>query len=145
VYNSGEHLRGLSDDAIDTFVDHASRIDTPLSQAIIFRHGGAVRRVGEDATAAGHRDADYLMHPIAVWDDPGDSARNIAWCRNLCQAMRPYTTGGVYLNMVMDEGEERVRDGYDSQKYQRLVALKDKYDPENLFCVNQNIKPSRGA
>jgi FAD/FMN-containing dehydrogenase len=143
VYNSGEHIRELSDEAIDTFVEHAGELDAPLSQAIMFRHGGAVSRVPEDAMAAGHRDAAYMMHPIAVWDDPADSERHISWCRGLCRAMRPYTTGGVYLNMVMDEGENRVRDGYGSEKYRRLVALKDRYDPGNLFSVNQNIKPSR--
>jgi FAD/FMN-containing dehydrogenase len=143
VYNSGEHLRELSDDAIDTFVDYASGLESPLSQAIMFRHGGAVSRMPDDAMAAGHRDAAYMMHPIAVWEDPADSERHISWCRNLCAAMRPHTTGGVYLNMIMDEGEGRVRDGYSSAKYRRLVALKDKYDPDNLFRVNQNIKPSR--
>ena len=142
VYNSGEHLRELTDDAIDTFVSHASRVDTPLSQAIMFRHGGAVSRVPDDAMAAGHRDAAYLMHPIAVWEDPADSARHIAWCRDLCEAMRPHTTGGVYLNMIMEESGDRVRAGYGSAKYERLVTLKDKYDPENLFSVNSNIKPS---
>lgn len=143
VYNSGEHLRELSDEAIDTFVEYASKLEAPLSQAIMFRHGGAVSRVPEDAMAAGYRDAAYLMHPIAVWDDPADSERHISWCRNLCKAMRPHTTGGVYLNMTMDEGERRVRDGYGSEKYGRLVALKDKYDSDNLFRVNQNIKPTR--
>jgi FAD/FMN-containing dehydrogenase len=143
VYNSGEHLHELSDDAIDTFVDCASRLETPLSQAIMFRNGGAVGRVPDDAMAAGHREAAYLMHPIAVWDDPADSGRHIAWCRDLCAAMSPHTTGGVYLNMTMDEGAGRVRAGYDAAKYERLVALKDKYDPDNLFRVNQNIKPSR--
>jgi FAD/FMN-containing dehydrogenase len=145
VYNSGEHLRELSDEAIETFVEHASEVDTPLSQAIMFHHGGAVSRMPDDAMAAGHRDAVFLMHPIAVWDDPADSERHISWCRSLCKAMRPHTTGGVYLNMTMDEGENRVRDGYGSAKYRRLVALKDEYDPGNLFRVNQNIKPSRDA
>jgi FAD/FMN-containing dehydrogenase len=142
VYNSGEHLRELSDEAIDTFVEFASKLEAPLSQAIMFRHGGAVSRVSDDANAAGHRDAAYLMHPIAVWDDPAESEKHISWCRRLCEAMRPHTTGGVYLNMTMDEGEDRVRAGYDPAKYERLVALKDKYDPGNLFSVNQNIKPS---
>jgi FAD/FMN-containing dehydrogenase len=145
VYNSGEHLRELSDDAIDTFVDCASGLQSPLSQAIMFRHGGAVSRVADDAMAAGHRDAAYMMHPIAVWEDPADSDRHISWCRGLCAAMRPHTTGGVYLNMTMDEGQVRVRDGYSPAKYRRLVALKDKYDLDNLFRVNQNIKPSRNT
>ena len=143
VYNSGEHLHELSDEAIETFVDCAAQLQSPLSQAIMFRNGGAVSRVPDEAMAAGHRDAAYLMHPIAVWDDPADSERHISWCRDLCSAMRPHTTGGVYLNMTMDEGERQVRAGYSAAKYERLVALKDKYDPHNLFRVNQNIKPSR--
>ena len=143
VYNSGEHLRELSDDAIDTFIDYASLLEAPLSQAIMFRHGGAVGRVADDAMSAGHRDGAYLMHPIAVWDDPAESDRHISWCRDLCAAMRPHSTGGVYLNMVMDEGEDRVRAGYSAAKYGRLVALKNKYDPNNLFSVNQNIKPNQ--
>ena len=110
----------------------------------MFRHAGAVSRLPDDAMAAGHRDAAYLMHPIAVWEDPAQSARHISWCRELCAAMRPHTTGGVYLNMMMDEGESRVRAGYSAAKYRRLVALKDKYDPDNRFSVNQNIGPSRG-
>jgi FAD/FMN-containing dehydrogenase len=145
VYNSGEHLRELSDEAIDTFVHHAGKVATPLSQAIIFRHGGAVSRLPDGAMAASHRDAAFMMHPIAVWDDTADSRKHISWCRDLCEAMRPHTTGGVYLNMTMDEGEDRVRAGYSSAKYGRLIALKDKYDPDNLFSVNQNIKPSRSA
>jgi FAD/FMN-containing dehydrogenase len=145
VYNSGEHLRELGDEAIDAFVDYAGKLEAPLSQAIMFRHGGAISRVPDDAMAAAHRDAAYMMHPIAVWDDPADSNRHISWCRDLCAAMRPHTTGGVYLNMTMDEGERRVRDGYGFDKYRRLVALKDEYDPDNLFSVNQNVKPSRAT
>jgi len=119
-YTRGIHLSGLTDEAIDTYVDYGveiARASTPLTQSVMFRHGGAVSRVADDATAAGHRDAAYMAHP--------------------------FSTGGVYLNFEPDEGEERVRAGYGAEKYARLVALKDKWDPDNLFRVNQNIKPSR--
>jgi FAD/FMN-containing dehydrogenase len=145
-YHRGMHLSGLPDEAIDTYVEYASeiaRFSNPMTQIITFRHGGAVSRVPEDATAAGHRDAAYMVHPIACWQDPADTERHIDWVGRFSEAMRPFTTGGVYLNFEPDEGEERVRAGYGAEKYARLVELKDKWDPENLFRVNQNIKPSR--
>jgi FAD/FMN-containing dehydrogenase len=145
-YHRGMHLSGLPDEAVDTYVEYASEIalfSNPMTQTILFRHGGAVSRVSEDATAAGHRDAAYMVHPIACWQDPTQSERHIDWVGRFSEAMRPFTTGGAYLNFEPDEGEERVRAGYGAEKYARLVALKDKWDPENLFRVNQNVKPSR--
>jgi FAD/FMN-containing dehydrogenase len=144
-YHRGEHLASFSDDAIDAYVEYGARVKSPMSQAILFRHGGAISRVSEDATAASHRDAPYMWHPIAAWSDPADTAREVAWVREFSSAMEPFTTGGVYLNFEQDEGEEHVRAGYSAEKYARLVALKDKYDPENLFRINQNIAPSGGA
>src|SRR4051812_9807834 len=146
VYTRGMHLSGLPDEAIDTYVEYASeiaRFSNPATQIIIFRHGGAVSRVPDEATAAGHRDAAYMVHPITAWQNPADTERHIDWVGRFSEAMRPFTTGGVYLNFEPDEGEERVRAGYGAEKYARLVELKDKWDPENLFRVNQNIKPSR--
>jgi FAD/FMN-containing dehydrogenase len=144
-YNRGEYLAGLSDAAIDTYVEHTTEIArvSPWTQTIVFRHGGAVSRIPEDANAASHRDAAYIAHPIACWEDPVDSDRYIDWIRGFSEAMHPYTSGGVYLNMEPDAREERVRAGYGAEKYAKLVALKDKWDPGNLFRVNQNIKPSR--
>jgi FAD/FMN-containing dehydrogenase len=144
-YHRGEHLAGLTDEAIDAYVEHGARVKSPMSQAVIFRHGGAIARVSEDATAASHRDAPFMWHPIACWSDPADTDSTIAWVREASAAMEPFMTGGVYLNFEQDEGEEHVRAGYSPEKYARLVALKDKYDPNNLFRINQNIAPSRAA
>ena len=141
-YHRGVHLTALSDDAIDAYVEHGARVGSPLSQAALFRHGGAISRVPEDATAASHREAPYMWHPIAAWSDPADTEREIAWVREYSAAMEPFSTGGVYLNFEQDEGEQHVREGYSPEKYARLVALKDTYDPENLFRINQNIAPS---
>jgi len=141
-YHRGEHLAALPDDAIDAYVEHGSRVSSPMSQMILFRHGGAISRVPEDATAASHRDAPYMWHPIAAWQDPADTEREIRWVRESSAAMAPFETGGVYLNFEQDEGEGHVRAGYGEEKYARLVALKDKYDPENRFRINQNIAPS---
>lgn len=141
-YTTSQHMTALPDKAIDTYIEHGSRIESPMSQAIMFRHGGAVSRVPEGATAASHRAAPYMFHPIACWQDPAEDEQHIGWARAMDEAMRPYTTGGVYLNFEPDEGETHVRSGFDADTFQRLVALKDAWDPGNLFRVNQNIRPS---
>jgi hypothetical protein len=145
-YWRGEYLEGLGDEAIDTFVEHAPKLvsaERPFSQMVIFRLGGGVTSVSDEATAFSHRDAEYMFHPISVWGDPADDQRQIASNREFSDAMRPFATGGVYLNFTPDR--DKVRHAYGEEKYERLVALKDKYDPENLFQHNQNIEPSRGA
>ena len=145
-YWRGEHLRGFPDDAIDTFLDHAPALveaGFPLSQAVVFRIGQAISAVPEDATAFSHREARYLFHPISVWGDAADDERLIARNRAFADAMRPFGTGGAYLNFT-PEGD-RVREAYGEAKYERLVALKDAYDPDNLFRMNQNIRPSTHA
>jgi hypothetical protein len=108
---------------------------------VIFRHGGAVSRISEDATAFSHRETAYLAHPIAGWEDPADTDRYLDWIGRFSTALQPYTTGGVYLNLEGDEGEDKVRPNYSVEKYAKLAALKAKWDPENLFRLNQNIKP----
>jgi FAD/FMN-containing dehydrogenase len=142
-YHRGEHLSGLPDDGIDAYLEHASQVKSPMSQTVIFRHGGAISRVPDDATAASHRDAPYMWHPIACWSDPADTDATIQWVRDASAAMDPYRTGGVYLNFEQDEGAQHVRAGFSPEKFARLTAVKDQYDPENLFSVNQNIAPSR--
>lgn len=141
-YWRGEYLQELSDDAIATFVKHAPALaatGAPFSQVILFRVGQAVAAVADDATAFSHRGARYMLHPIMLWPDAKDDDRVIAATRGLCDEMRPFTTGGAYLNFTP---EDRVRDAFGAAKYERLVALKDRYDPGNLFRLNQNIKPS---
>jgi FAD/FMN-containing dehydrogenase len=145
-YWRGEYLSGLSDGAIDTFLEHGPELTAaaiPFSQMIIFRIGQGVAATPNAATAFSHREADYLFHPISVWEDPADDERLIAANRKFAEAMRPFSTGGAYLNFTPER--DRIRDAYGDEKYQRLVALKDRYDPDNLFRLNQNIKPSRHA
>jgi FAD/FMN-containing dehydrogenase len=142
-YWRGEYLTELSDSAIDTYVDRAREPLSPFNQIIVFRLGQAVKQVAEEDSAFSHRDADYIFHPITMWEDPADDDRMIGWAREFAEAMRPFETGGVYLNFTADR--DKVRDGFGEPNYERLVALKDKYDPDNLFQHNQNIKPSREA
>jgi len=145
-YARGEYLPGLSDDAIETYLAHAPDLvarSHPLSQMIIFRTGQGIATVPDAATAFSHRDANYLFHPITVWADPAHDGQMTAASRAFAAAMRPFSTGAAYLNFTAEA--DRVRDAYGDGKYARLVALKDAYDPANLFRLNQNIRPSHTA
>ena len=143
-YWRGEYLKVLSDEAIEIFVHHAPELAgaaKPFSQVILFRVGQGVAATPEDATAFSHRDANYLFHPISMWQEPAHDERLILTSRAFCNAMRPFTTGGAYLNFTP---EDRVRDAYGEAKYTRLLALKSRYDPDNFFQLNQNVRPGRG-
>jgi FAD/FMN-containing dehydrogenase len=145
-YARGEYMPGLSDAAIEKFLAHAPDLvarSHPLSQMIIFRIGQGVAAVPDEATAFLHRDVRYLFHPITAWADPADDARMTAATRAFAAAMRPFGTGAAYLNFTVEA--DRVRDAFGDAKYARLVALKDRYDPANLFRLNQNIRPSHTA
>ena len=139
-YWKSDDLPSLGDDAIDTIVAHAEAITSPHTIVAVFRLGGAVSRVPEDATAYSHRAAAHALNCNASWVD-GDPQPHIQWARNFSTAMQPFSAG-VYVNFLGDEGEERARAAYGAQKYERLVALKNRYDPTNFFRVNQNIKPT---
>jgi FAD/FMN-containing dehydrogenase len=143
-YWRGLHLKGLSDDALQAYLRFAPEGMAPMTFVVLFQHGGAVGRVDEEETAFSHRDATFMAHPIACWMDSADDKRHVAWVQEFTDAMDPFRTGGVYLNFMADEGEERVRAGYESGKYDRLVALKNEYDPDNVFRFNQNIRPNGG-
>jgi FAD/FMN-containing dehydrogenase len=138
-YWRGLHLKGMSDDLVEKFLQLGPEGLSPFSFLVIFQHGGAVSRVDEDATAFGHRNATFILHPIACWDDAAHDERHLAWVNEVTDAMQAFTTGGVYLNFMADE--DRVQAGYGPGKYEKLVALKRKYDPDNAFRFNQNIAP----
>ena len=126
-------------------VKHFADVPAPHSHVVIENLGGAVGRVGKDDTAFNHRDSHYDLIIVSMWSDPEEDAANIRWTRGLWDAMQPFSAGGVYVNYLgqeADEGIERVRAAYGPAKYERLVALKNKYDPTNLFRLNQNIKPT---
>ena len=145
-YWRGEYMHELGDAAVDTFLDHAVDLaaqGAPLSQTIAFRIGQGVAATPDEATAFSHRDARYLFHPISMWTDPSDDDRMIAANRAFADAMRPFGTGAAYLNFTPEA--DRVRSAYGDAKHARLVALKDVYDPGNLFRLNQNIRPSRAT
>ena len=139
-------LRHLSDDAIDILVDGFRKVPSPSCAMAIEQLGGAVGRVEYDDTAFAHRNALFNLLIVGIWPDPADNRRHIQWVRGLWDAMQAHSTGGVYVNYLgrTGEGSDRVRAAYGSDKYKRLLALKRKYDPDNLFRLNQNIDPRTG-
>ncbi|HEX8122753.1 MAG TPA: FAD-binding oxidoreductase [Solirubrobacteraceae bacterium] len=141
-YWTADFLTGLPDDAIDTLIAHTARVPSPMSQVILVTGGGAVSGVSDHAMAFGNRKAPWNIHYLSMWPDPAADAENIAWTRELAAAMKPHTTGRAYLNFLTDEGPDRVKTAFGHLKYAKLQALKDRYDPGNLFRLNQNIKPS---
>jgi FAD/FMN-containing dehydrogenase len=143
-YWTADFLAELPDEAVDVLVGKATRPVSPLSQIILMPGGGAVSRVDEDATAFGQRNAPFNVHYLSMWPDPADTEQNIAYTRDIADSMKPWTTGRAYLNFLGDEGIGRVEAAFGTEKYVRLQALKDEWDPENLFRHNQNIPPTAG-
>jgi FAD/FMN-containing dehydrogenase len=134
-------LPPLTDGMIEVLIRQAEKITSPFSTMPLFTLGGAVARVPEDATAFPNRKAQHNLNILGAWEmnDP-DPQHHIAWVRQTWEAMQPFSTGG-YVNFMSDEPAERLRAVYGSEKYARLVALKRRYDPENVFRHNQNIAP----
>jgi hypothetical protein len=134
----------LADEVIDITVEHSLRISSPLTAFPIWQRGGAAGRVGEEETALGGRDAGHTFNITAVTESAEGFAEEREWVRNFWSALEPHHTG-AYVNFLMEEGEERVREAYGARKYDRLKALKRRWDPDNLFRMNQNIRPTATA
>jgi FAD/FMN-containing dehydrogenase len=134
-------LPALDEETIGQIADHARRQHSVLSTTDIWHSAGAVSRVGEDETAYSGRQIPYLLNIEANWQDPEDDEANIAWVRTFIDRMQPYSEGGAYLNFAgfQEEGDAMMKTAF-GPKYTRLAALKRKYDPENLFSLNQNAK-----
>jgi hypothetical protein len=135
------NLAELTDEVIDVLVDHGLRIASPVTVFSIFHLGGAVARVGEDETAFGGRDAGHTVNVIGITVSRDGFEEEREWARGLWTALEPHQRN-AYVNFLMEEGEERVRQAYGAEKYDRLQALKREYDPENVFRLNQNISPA---
>ena len=145
-YWKSSYLKHLNDEAIEVMLRFVAEMPSPISGVGLQQMHGAASRVDPTATAFAHRDEHYDFLILSQWGDPSESEENIRWTRAFFEAMQPFFEKGVYVNNLGDEGEERVREAYGAH-YERLVALKDKYDPTNLFRLNQNIRPmaQRGA
>jgi FAD/FMN-containing dehydrogenase len=140
-YFKSADVAELTDEIIDTTVEHSLRIQSPLTSFPIWQRGGAVARVGEDETAFSGRDAGFTYNIGASTAAAEGFDEEREWVRNFWAALEPHFTT-VYVNFLMDEGEDRVRQAYGAAKYDRLKALKRKYDPDNVFRINQNVPPA---
>lgn len=137
-YWKAAFLQDLSDEPINAMIEYATHATSPFSMIHLHQLGGAMNRVAADATAFAHRDSGFVVNIIGMWQEPGDNEQHIDWARGLFAALQPYAHG-AYINFLGDEGQARVCSAY-GPNYERLVALKNKYDPTNLFRLNQNIR-----
>lgn len=134
-------LRHVTDEAIETMIRLVPQMPSPTTGVGLQHLDGAASRVDRSATAFPHRAEQYDFLILSQWPDAADSARNIEFTREFFEAMQPHLEDSVYVNNLGDEGQGRIRAAY-GENYQRLTALKRKYDPANLFRLNQNIDPS---
>jgi len=143
-YWKADFVKELSAAAIDRNVEHGAKMPTMLSTMHMYPVDGAAGRVGRDETAWAYRDAKWAQVIVGIDPDPANRDVITEWSKNYFDAIHPYSAGGAYVNFMMEEGEDRVKATY-GDHYPRLASVKAKYDPSNLFCVNQNIKPAATA
>jgi hypothetical protein len=147
AYMKAEFMEELSDEVVAKLVEHGSARPGPMVQLLLEPMGGAMADVDEGECAIGRRDVPWCYHALSMWMEPDEETADahVSWARGLASDLAPHTTTGVYLNFTSDEGEDRVRSAFGPEKYARLQALKDEYDPSNLFHLNQNIATSGAA
>ena len=140
-YWKSHNFNRLSDAAIDVVIDYAGKLPSPHSEIFMGLIGGKASARPAGATAYPHRDALFAMNVHTRWEDPADDARCIAWAREFFKMAAPYAAGSVYINFLTQDEGERIADAY-GPNFDRLAQIKARYDPDNLFRANQNIKPS---
>jgi FAD/FMN-containing dehydrogenase len=141
-YWTAEYLHQMPQPVLDSIVRHSESLSRGPAQSFTVPWGGAVARVPADATPLSKRDARFVVHPFALWEGAENDEYNISWARGFAEEMRSFATGGVWLNWVGDEGEDRIRAAFGPEGYARLQAVKARFDPDNVFRSNQNIKPA---
>ena len=139
-YWKSTFLREFTDDAIVVLVEHANRATSPLGVVVVEYYGGAASRVGVFETAFAQRQSQYSIGFLAQWTNPGESQLHIGWARAAADSIRPFSSGAYYLNYLGEEEEDTIKAAF-GPNYARLMTVKKNYDPKNLFCFNQNIKP----
>jgi FAD/FMN-containing dehydrogenase len=140
-YWKSEYLPKLEREVLAKVIEHAGRVVSPHSAIILFPVGGALNRLPVDHSSAGNRDATWVLNITASWEKTQDDEANIEWARAAWRDMRRFSTGGTYVNFLTEEeGDERVRAAY-GKNYDRLVEVKTRWDPGNLFRMNKNIAP----
>lgn len=139
-YWKSHNFTDISDGTIDAILQFAGRLPTAQCEIFLGLIAGAANRIPADATAYGHRGTKFVLNVHGRWDHPADDARCIAWARDFFKASAPYASAGAYVNFMTEEETDRIAAAYGSS-YARLVQIKSKYDPDNIFHMNQNIKP----
>jgi FAD/FMN-containing dehydrogenase len=140
-YWKSHNFTKLSDGALDTMIEFAGKLPSPQCEIFVGLVAGAANRVPADAMAYRHRDAKFVLNVHGRWDKRADDERCIAWARAFFQASAPYASNGAYVNFMTEEESDRVAVAY-GPNYDRLAQIKKQYDPDNLFHLNQNIRPS---
>jgi FAD/FMN-containing dehydrogenase len=141
-YWKSHDYKHLSDETIAVIVDYAGRLPSPHCEVFIAHLGGAINRVAPEATAYPHRDVQFVLNVHTRWDDQAQDAACVGWARELFGKAAAGATGGVYVNFMPEDEGDRVKEGAYGRNYARLAAIKAKYDPSNLFRLNQNIAPA---
>jgi hypothetical protein len=141
-YTKSGYFQSLDDGSIERMVESLAAIPSPLSQIELAYLGGAAQRVAADETAFGDRGAPFVINLLGHWSHSSEDAANVEWVRQLFQTLRPAMTPGVYVNFMSGDEEGRVREAY-HERWERLVAVKSKYDPANFLRLNQNIAPRK--
>jgi hypothetical protein len=140
-YWKSHDYKVLDDATMDVVLDHADRFPSPECEIFIGHLGGAVNRKTVEATAYPHRDVEFVLNVHTRWRDPQQDRACIDWARAFFDAAAPTATGGVYVNFMPQDENDRVRAGAYGPNFERLARLKARYDPDNLFRMNQNIAP----
>ncbi len=141
-YWRAHNLDDLPDSVIDTFLEAGASRPSPFTAVIMLNGGGAIGNMGEDDTAISGRTSPFNFHLNGMWEDPAATAENVAWVKGVSAALAPHISAGISLNFATEIGAEALTESFGAKKVARLRALKDRYDPTNLFRMNQNIAPS---
>ncbi len=141
-YTKSGYFKSLEDPSIDSMVEALATIPSPTNQIELAYLGGAAARVGAGETAFGDRSSPFIVNLLGNWSDPTDDEANRTWIRNLFAELRPAMTPGVYVNFMSGDEDERVPEAY-HERWERLVAVKTQYDPNNFFRLNQNVRPHK--
>jgi hypothetical protein len=140
-YWKSHNFAELGDGTVDTVIEYAGKLPSPQCEIFIAQLGGAANRVAADTTAYAHRDVKFVMNVHGRWDEPIQDQECISWSRDFFEAAKPYAMGGLYVNFMTEEETDRVGAAY-GPNFEGLAQIEQKYDPRNLFHLNQNIKPA---
>lgn len=144
-YWKTEYLSGLGEGVVEALVAAAGAMPAGYPAIHVHQLGGAVARGARDSACFGHREAPFAANLVGLWEQAAEDASHLAWVRAAAEGLRPFARGGEYLNFSVEGGEEKVRAAFGEETYERLRRVKARYDPDNVFRINQNIRPAAGG